>query len=140
MRIPLGTRLLASLVLAVVAAGAGPGPAHAVLDPAQASCRKRVGKEGRTLVKKTLKALSKCRDKISKGQFPTMTDCTIESSTENSITKATDKVTAKIPTSCPDAVVAQLVFGGDCYGVTTGADLASCLNDTHVEQATELVA
>jgi hypothetical protein len=140
MRTLLGPRLLASLVLAALATGSMPGPSHGALTPEEASCRKRVGKEGRSLVKTTLKALAKCRDKVSKGQLGVMTDCTTESSTASKIDKGENKLTTKVTGSCPDAVVGQLVFGGDCYGVATGADLASCLVDTHVQQATELIA
>ena len=72
MRISFGTRLLASLALATLVTGTLPGAAHAALSPDQASCRKRVGKEGRSLLKKVQKALAKCRDKMSKGQLPLM--------------------------------------------------------------------
>jgi len=121
MRISFGTRLLASLALATLVTGTIPGAAHAALTPDQASCRKRVGKESRSLLKKVQKALAKCRDKMSKGQLPLITDCTTEPSTATKITKATGKLVAKVTGSCADTVVAQLVFGGDCYSVSTGA-------------------
>ncbi len=132
-------RPLALFVLVALAAAARPGAAGAALTSEQASCRKRVGTEGRGLVRNVQKALAKCRDKVAKGQLPPLTDCTTESSTASKIAKSESKVTSKVPSACPDAVVAGLVFGGDCYGVTTGAALASCLVDTHEGQVLDLI-
>lgn len=112
-----------------------PTTSHAALTVAEAKCRQRVGIEGRVILKNVQKQLGKCLDKVSKGVLPPMTDCTLQPDVASAIGKAEAKLTQKILASCSDGIVAQLVFGGDCYGTTTAADLAACLIDTHEEQA-----
>lgn len=132
--LPLGRRVsLLSLAALTVALAAG--QASAALTPAEAKCRQRVGTEGRVLMKNVQKALGTCQDKIAKGTLPAMTDCTLEPSTAARISKAEAKLTSKIASTCPDAIVAGLVFGGGCYGVSTSAELSTCLIDTHEAQA-----
>ncbi|HEV7731171.1 MAG TPA: hypothetical protein VGR62_03370, partial [Candidatus Binatia bacterium] len=111
------------------------GVADAALTSTEAKCRQRVGIEGRVLLKNVQKALGTCLDKVSKGILPAMTDCTLDLGVASRITKAETKLTGKIVGTCPDAIVAGLVFGGGCYGAATGAELASCLIDTHEAQA-----
>ncbi|MCW5890788.1 MAG: CehA/McbA family metallohydrolase [bacterium] len=143
---PLGTRvpgLRVGIAVALVTAAAIstlPGPARAALTVAETKCKQRAGIEGRVLLKNVQKQLGKCLDKVSKGLLPPMTDCALDAGVAAAITKAEAKLTQKIVATCSDAVVAGLVFGGDCYGTTTGADLASCLIDTHEAQAFALAA
>src|SRR5262245_29535148 len=126
-----------ALAAALVVAGV-PATARAALTHAEAKCRQAVGTQGRVLLKNVQKALSKCLDAVSKGVLPAMTDCSIEPGAAAKIGKAETKLTTKVQLACPDAVVAQLVFGGTCYGSATAADLASCLIETHEEQALAL--
>src|SRR5262249_50184801 len=105
---------------------------------AEAKGRQAVGTQGRVLLKNVQKSHSKRLDAVSKGILPAMTDCSIEPGAAAKIGKAETKLTSKVQLACPDAVVAQLVFGGTCYGSATAADLASCLIDTHEEQALAL--
>ena len=114
---------------------ASPCPSRAALTPSEATCRQRVGSVGRGLLRDLQKAITKCRDRVSKGALPAMTDCSVEPGTASRIAKVEGQVGAKVAAACSDAVVAQLVFGGACYGSATAADLASCLVDTHEEQA-----
>jgi hypothetical protein len=132
---PLGSRVVAVGLLAAGALVTLASPSHAALTSAEAKCKQRAGIEGRVLLKNVQKQLGKCLDKISKGQLPPMTDCTLDAGVAAAIGKAEAKLTQKITATCSNAVVAGLVFGGGCYGVTTSADLASCLIDTHEEQA-----
>jgi hypothetical protein len=121
--------------VATVLVIASPCLSRAALTPSEATCRQRVGSVGRGLLRDLQKAITKCRDRVSKGALPTMTDCSVEPGTASRITKVEGQVGGKIAAACSDAVVAQLVFGGACYGSGTAADLASCLVDTHEEQA-----
>ena len=114
---------------------ASPCPSRAALTPSEATCRQRVGSVGRGLLRDLQKAITKCRDRVSKGALPAMTDCSVEPGTASRIAKVEGQVGTKIAAACADPVVAQLVFGGACYGSATAADLASCLVDTHEEQA-----
>jgi hypothetical protein len=125
---------LCAFALAVGVFGSS-SPARAALSSAEATCRQRVGTEGRLLFQSVQKALAKCRGRTSKGALPPMTDCAVEPKTASKISRAETKLTAKVTASCSNGVLAQLVFGGTCYGTTTAADLASCLIDTHEEQA-----
>ncbi len=132
--LPFGPRV-SVLALATFAAALTASQASGALTPTEAKCRQRVGTEGRVLMKNVQKAIGTCQDKISKGILPAMTDCTLEPSTAARITKAEAKLTSKIGSTCPNAVVAALIFGGDCYGVSTSAELSTCLIDTHEAQA-----
>src|SRR5262249_44799243 len=112
--------LAATLVVAGV-----PATSRAALSPAEAKCRQAVGTQGRVRLKKGRKPRTKCLDAVSKGILPAMTDCSIEPGAAAKIGKAETKLPTKVQAACPDAVVAQLVFGGTCYGSATAADLAS---------------
>lgn len=138
---PLGTRVpglrvgFAVAFVTVAVLSTLPSPARAALTVAEAKCKQRVGIEGRVLLKNVQKQLGKCLDKVSKGVLPAMTDCTLDPGVAAAIGKAEAKLTQKITATCSDGVVAALVFGGDCYGASTAAELASCLIDTHEAQA-----
>lgn len=132
---PLGIRVLAVGLLTAGAVVVTASPSHAALTVAETKCKQRAGIEGRVLLKNVQKQLGKCLDKVSKGLLPPMTDCTLDAGVAAAIGKAEAKLTQKITATCSDGVVAALVFGGDCYGVTTSAELASCLIDTHEAQA-----
>src|SRR4029077_5082541 len=123
-----------ALTVAVAVATSSP-VAHAALSTTESRCRQAVGAGGRVFLKNVQKALARCRDKVSKGSLPAMTDCTVEPGTASRIAKDETRLGAKVAGSCTDATVAQLVFGGTCYGTATVADLVACLADTHEEQA-----
>lgn len=109
------------------------------LTPEQTRCRKRVVGEGRALVINVQKALGRCRERIAKSLLPPSTDCMLEPTTADKLTRADTRIAARIPVACPDAVVAGLSFGGDCGGVITGAALATCVRDTHRDLAVDLI-
>ncbi len=127
-------RLLVSAAVAMLCS-----PAWGALTADQAKCQKKEAAAARTLLKSVAKALATCHDRVSAGILPPATDCSLEPDTAEKIAKARTKITTKVPASCPDAVVASLVFGGDCAGLTTGADLATCLADTHEDEALDLM-
>ena len=102
------------------------GTAHAALTPEQYTCQKTVAKQGRVYLKKRIKALSSCENKINSGKLPTTTDCALETKTLDKLNKAEQKLRDKVGPACPDAVVATLAFGGQCFGVTTSTALADC--------------
>ncbi len=114
-------------------------PAWAVLTPEQAKCQKKAAAAARGLFKSVATALEKCHDRVSAGMLPPATDCSLEAATAGKIAKARTKIAAKVPASCADAVVSTLVFGGDCNGAATAASLATCLADTHEDQALALM-
>lgn len=110
-------------------------PASAQLSPDERKCQAAAAKEAGKLFKATLKALKKCNDAIGKGDLPPATDCTMEATAAAAIANAEAKLNSKISAACTDALVAGLVFGGDCSGVSTVADLQNCLIQTHKEAA-----
>jgi hypothetical protein len=124
------------LLFVIVVAAA---PAWGALSAPQQSCQKAVAAQSRTFFKKVAKSLESCHDKVSAGALPPVTDCSAEVTTALKVQKARDKILLKVPVSCPDAVTASLVFGGDCFGVTTGSALATCLADTHEDEALALL-
>ncbi len=128
-------RLLSIAVLTFIAS-----TGHAALTPDQAKCQKKEASAARGLFKTVLKALAKCHDDISAGKFAPATDCSLEPKTAGKIAKARAKIALTVPKSCPDALVESLVFGGDCAGSTTGAELAACLADSHEDRAFALIA
>jgi hypothetical protein len=128
-------RLLPIVALALVAS-----PSWAALTLNEAKCQKKAAAAGRGLFKSVAKALEKCHDKVSAGQLPPATDCSLEPTTAQKIAQARSKIALKVPASCPDAIVAALVFGGDCTGLGTAASLATCFADTHEDQALALMA
>jgi len=130
-----GWLLLVLLLLPLVLPAAG----RAALSAEEARCRRRVAKEGRALVLNVERALGRCRDRISKGLLSPSTDCTLEPTTASKLSRAEARVNARIPVACLDSVVAGLPFGGDCAGSTTGAQLASCLIDTHRDLAYDVI-
>jgi len=127
-------RLLCTAIVALAVR-----PSWGALTAPQQLCQKKAAVQARTFFKTVAKALASCHDKISKGTFNTNVDCSVELTTAAKITKARTKLGLKLAPACPDAVVASLVFGGDCFGLSTGADLATCLADTHEDQALALM-
>jgi hypothetical protein len=103
-------------------------------------CQNTVAKQGRKLFRKTFKNLAKCQDKISKGDLPDTTDCATELNTAAKIADTEANYQQKLTLYCPDGVVANLVFGGSCTGVTTQAALATCSIAEHESAAQELVS
>src|SRR5512145_777672 len=115
-------------------------PAAAELTPVQRTCQKRVGAQGAAYLRKVMKALRQCHDRISSGALAAGTDCTLEASTAMRIQNAASRFTTRVTASCSDAVVASLVFGGPCYGSTTASDLVACELDAHQDEALALTA
>ena len=115
-------------------------PAGAELTPVQRACQKRVAGQGATYLRKVLKALRGCHDRISNGALPAGTDCTVEASTADRIQSAATRLTIQVTAACDDAVVGSLVFGGPCYGTTTTSDLVACEIDAHQDRALALTA
>ncbi len=105
-----------------------------------AKCQKTVATQGRVFFKKRFGALQKCEDSIIKGTLASGTDCTLEPKAAAKINTATTKFSEKVVDKCPDAVVAGLDFGGQCFGVTTTAALTSCLLQEHVDGVDNLLA
>ena len=81
---------------------ASPCPSRAALTPSEATCRQRVGSVGRGLLRDLQKAITKCRDQVSKGALPAMTDCSVEPGTASRIAKVEGQVGAKIAAACAD--------------------------------------
>jgi len=127
-------RLLCTTILALAVT-----PSWGALTAPQQLCQKKAAVQARTFFKTTAKALESCHDKISKGSLAANTDCSVELTTAAKITKARTKLGLKLAPACPDAVVASLVFGGDCFSLGTSADLTTCLADTHEDQALALM-
>lgn len=115
-------------------------PLAAQLPTAEFLCQNTVAKQGRKLFRKTFKALAKCEDKISKGDLPPSTDCTIEPTAAGKISDAEANYQSKLIQFCPDGVVASLTFGGSCSGVATVAALTTCATAEHGTSAQELIA
>src|SRR6185436_15626317 len=92
-------------------------PAAAQLATPEFKCQNTVAKQGRKLFRKTFKTLAKCEDKISKGDLPVSTDCATEIDTAAKISDTEAKYQQKLIDFCPDAVVANLDFGGSCTRV-----------------------
>ncbi len=115
-------------------------PAAAQLATPEFKCQNTVAKQGRKLFRKTFKTLAKCEDKISKDDLPASTDCATEIDTAAKIADTEAKYQQKLIDFCPDAVVANLDFGGSCSGVTTTAALTSCSITEHENSAQDLIA
>lgn len=128
-------RVIACVAALLVTATAQAAP----LSADQVKCQKKAAIQSRTFFKAVAKALEKCHDSVSKGTLPPATDCSLEPVTAGKITAARTKLAAKIPTACTDPLAASLIFGADCYGVSTASDLATCLADTHEAQALALM-
>lgn len=115
------------------------GSAMGALTTDQFRCQNIAAKQGRKLFKKTFKFLAKCHDNISKGKLPFGTDCTVEAFTAGKIADAEAKFQQKVEKRCSDSVVASLDFGGQCFGVTTQADLVACSIEEHNQSARSLI-
>jgi hypothetical protein len=127
-------RLLSVVALALVAS-----PCWAALTVGQAKCQKKAAAAARRLFKGVATSLEKCHDRVSAGTLSLATDCSLEPTTATKIAKARTKIGTKVASSCPDAVLAALVFGGDCSGLATASSLATCFADTHEDQALDLM-
>ena len=114
-------------------------PAAAELPPAEQSCQKELGRQGRSYFKNVTRSLRRCRDRIAKGVLSPVTDCTIESATATKLARAESQLGKGLARKCTDASVAGLVFGDACYGATTVTDLAACQADAHLDAASRLV-
>lgn len=133
-------RLSAALLTLLLVPLLSAPPARAVnLTYPQRLCQSDTGRQGKVFFKKVTKALQKCEANVAKGTLAPSTDCTLEPRAAASIATATAKLTTKLTNRCDDALVASLGFGGDCVGVNTVSDLATCLTDTHQDRAVELI-
>ncbi len=112
--------------------------AGATLTPEQ-KCRKQVGVQGGAFLNRYVRALQACHEKVSRASLPAATDCLTETTTAAKILKHETTLTEKVTAACPDAVVPNLVFGGECYGSATAADLVTCLLQSHEAQALAMV-
>src|SRR5512139_574703 len=112
--------------------------AGATLTPEQ-TCRKQVGAQGGAFLNRVVRALQSCQEKVSKASLPSNTDCLTESTTAGKLLTYETKLSEKVTPACPDAVVANLTFGGECYGSMTAAGLVSCLLQSHKTQALAMV-
>lgn len=128
-------RNLFVVVLALVAAA----PAGAALDPAEQTCQMEVGRQGRAYFRSVSRALRRCKDRIAKGALPQGTDCTIEARTAPRLAAAESRYGTAVARRCTDGAVGGLVFGDDCYGSSTVAELSSCQVDAHQDQALRLI-
>ncbi len=127
-------RVVSVLAMALVAS-----PVWAALTADQAKCQKKAATAARSLFKVVSTSLEKCHDRVSSGALPPATDCSLEPTTATKIAKARTKIGTKLASSCSDAVLAGLVFGGDCNGLGTASAVASCFADTHEDQALGLM-
>jgi len=114
-------------------------PALAELSPAQVSCQREVGRQGRAYFRTVTRALRRCKDLVARGALLPATDCALEPATASKIARAASQLGTGFARRCSDAVVADLVFGDGCYGSTTVAGLASCQTEVHLDQAERLV-
>jgi len=108
--------------------------AFATLTPDEQKCQKQVGSQGGVFLKKALAAIEKCHNDISAGRLPLGTDCLAEPKTAAKITSYANKLKYRVTNKCTTAIVAGLAFGGQCNGVSTVQDLATCLIQTHEDQ------
>lgn len=131
--------VIATLVVFALVVSLG-SPAAAQLAKPEFRCQNTVAKQGRKLFRKTFKALAKCEDRITKGDFAVSTDCATELETAAKISDAEASYQEKLTNFCPDLVVANLDFGGSCSGVTTLAALTSCATDEHEDAAQALIS
>jgi hypothetical protein len=111
------------------------GSAGAALSKEEFACQDTVAKQGQAFFAKAFKALAKCKDSVNNGKLPVATDCTVESSTAQTISDAETTFRDKIGGKCSSAEVTSLSFGDACFGVTTVAGLQDCLVITHTEAA-----
>jgi hypothetical protein len=126
-------------IVAVLAVSLAASTAFGQLTREQQKCQKTVGSKGGAFFKKIAATLQKCHNDIAKGNLPPATDCLLEVETAAKIVAAENKLTTNITDACPNAVVASLVFGGQCNGSATAAALATCLIQTHEDEAIALV-
>ncbi len=115
------------------------GTADAALTTDQQKCQKRVAREGKKFVSKSLQQLNKCHDKIATGSLPALTDCRAEPGTAAKITTAEGKLASGIAKDCADPVISSLVFGGACFGVETLAELQACSLAVHESEVDRIV-
>ncbi len=129
------SRLLA-LSLAVLL---GLPTAAAALTDTQQRCQSQVAKYGQSFIRKSSKAIRRCEDRVSAGGLDPSTDCTVEPRAALGIQIATQRLTDGVTRRCPDVVVASLIFGGSCFGVTTTSELVACQVAEHQAQVVALV-
>ncbi len=128
-------------IAAVAAVALVASTAYSVpLSSDQAKCQKTVATQGRVFFKKRFKALQKCHDDISRGTLAAGTDCTLNPTASGKVSLAESKFTQKVTDKCSDTLVAGLDFGGQCFGVVTGAALAACLIQDHADGVDGLLA
>jgi hypothetical protein len=115
-------------------------PNGAIADAEAADCQRSVAKAGARLLKKTLKAATRCQASLASGRIETCPDAKTLDKTTSAETKLVDAVTG----DCSDAAVALLdstaTFGGTCAGETTAAGLAACELADHADVAGGLLA
>lgn len=113
--------------------------AHGAITPEQQKCQKTVGAQGGAFLKKVVGTVQRCRQDVGKGKRPPATDCLLEVDTAAKLAAHEASLAEKIVKTCSDATVASLDFGAQCNGSTTAAALASCLAQTHGDEAIALV-
>ena len=114
--------------------------AQAALTADQGRCQRAVAGGAEQYFNSAAKTLARCHDAIGKGKLPAATDCRLETSSAAKLTKAAEKLDAKIGKRCPDQIVTTLRYGDVCDGAGTAAGLATCLRSDHDDAADALLA
>jgi YVTN family beta-propeller protein len=120
-------------------------------DPTCVKCQRTIAKESAKLAKARSKALLTCERRKIKGQISAGTDCDLEPTTAQKMSKAASKMTAKIDKACggddkvcngdpSEDIPAVLGWGGFCPNLESGGcdnaidtcgDVAACLTCIH---------
>ncbi|MBM4270007.1 MAG: carboxypeptidase regulatory-like domain-containing protein [Deltaproteobacteria bacterium] len=130
---------LLTAYLLPIALLAVPATSFAIPTGAPQRCQAEVGKQGKAFFDTVSRAIGRCEGQIASGALPPATDCTLELKAAAKLAKATGNLTVGIANRCSDASVGVLVFGDDCYGSETAADLAACQVDVHRARALQLI-
>ncbi len=116
-----------------------PPPAGAALPAAQSRCQRQLARAAGTFFERSVRALAACHTLVSRGGLPAATDCRTEAATGRELAVAALELERRINRECTDGLVAALVFGSDCFGVSTAATLVTCLREHHDAQAETFV-
>jgi hypothetical protein len=103
------------------------GPTPTPIGEDAVVCRRTLAKEGARLFDAEVRALQKCEDQKTAGKLPAATDCRLEPKTAAKLTRAAEKLAAKVARACggEDEVCngdpaeeqpAALGFGESCPG------------------------
>ncbi len=122
----------------LVAVALAPETARAAINKDQRTCQSKAAKAANRLFADRMDALADCHDAIGDGTLAPLTDCLAASTA--ALDAADAEFVSAATEACPDAVVASLLYGGDCEDIATGAELTACVGAAHRSAADALVA